>query len=196
MGLALVQKFVHEFGGTTTAGNRVGGGARVSLLLRRAASMPAVIAGEGEAPAMATTARAHTLPAPSGERVAGSGAGAVARVLVVDDEPSLREVQRRLLTLEGLDVVLAANAAEARDVLGRERVDLVISDLRMPGSVDGRGLIAWLGQEHPALAERALLVTGDVSGAAAFPVPPERLIPKPFSREEYVARVRAALGRE
>lgn len=198
LGLALVQKFVNEFGGTATASNRPGGGARVSLLLRPAPApeRAAPVGTATDALAAPSAANVASTFSPGPRLVSRDVGTASPRVLVVDDEPSLREVQRRLLTPEGIDVLLAANAAEARDVLGRERVDLVISDLRMPGGTDGRGLIAWLTQEYPALAGRTLLVTGDVSGAvpAALPVPPERLISKPFSRDEYVARVRAALG--
>ena len=200
LGLSLVQKFVNEFGGSVSAVNRPGGGARVSLHLRRAAA-PSHDAAEFR-PAMAESP-AGSIPAASvvqRQAPAGVDRGEAEpvrqRVLVVDDEPSLREVQRRLLMLEGLDVVVAAGAEEAREILAREPIDLVVSDLRMPGPIDGRGLLELLAREYPHLAARALLVTGDVSGAAsaALPVPPERLISKPFARQEYVARVRAALA--
>ena len=91
--------------------------------------------------------------------------------------------------------IAPSGGAEARDIMLRERVDLVVSDLRMPGEMDGYALIEWMQRERPALAESALLATGDVSGAAsvAFPVPVERLLKKPFEGAEFVRRVRAAL---
>ena len=120
------------------------------------------------------------------------------RILVVDDEPSLRQIQRRLLANENVDVLLAANGEEARGILATEVVDLVISDLRMPGPTDGRGLIAWIDENQPHLSERILIVTGDLNGlptGTATGIPPERVLAKPFTRDEYIARVRAALDR-
>ncbi len=120
------------------------------------------------------------------------------RVLVVDDEPAIREIQRRLLHRAGIDTIAVASGVEARDVLLRESVDLVVSDLRMPGEMDGAALLGWLERERPSLAATALLATGDVSGTAsvALPVPPERILNKPFEGAEFVRRVRAALALE
>ena len=194
LGLTLVQQFVESFGGSVSAHNRPEGGARLTILLRRAA-------GSVEQPSDAAHARAPLIVAIDG-RAAPDAPGAHAargatpqRVLVVDDEPSLREVQRRLLMLEGIDVLVASNSAEAREILAREHVDLVVSDLRMPGDADGLDLLAWLEEDYPHLARHALLVTGDVSGAShsSYSVPAERRLSKPFTRQEYVTRVRAAL---
>jgi CheY-like chemotaxis protein len=75
-------------------------------------------------------------------------------------------------------------------------VALVITDLRMPGEMDGLALLAWLERERPALARTALLVSGDVHGATTggAPVPEHRLISKPFDAREYMKRVREAVG--
>src|SRR5919108_4716162 len=60
------------------------------------------------------------------------------RVLIVDDEPSMRDMLRIVLRRDGFDVLLAANGAEAIAILEKERVDLLLSDIRMPdvGGVD------------------------------------------------------------
>jgi CheY-like chemotaxis protein len=58
------------------------------------------------------------------------------RILVVDDEPAVRRSVRSALTLEGYEVRLAREGAEALDVLASEHVDAVVLDLLMPG-VDG-----------------------------------------------------------
>ena len=117
-------------------------------------------------------------------------------MLAVDDEPSIREIQRRLLTRAGFDVLVASGGTEARDIMLPERVDLVVWDLRMPGEMDGYALLAWMERERPALAESVLLATGDVSGAVpvALPVPLQRILNKPFEGAEFVRRVRVALG--
>ncbi len=58
------------------------------------------------------------------------------RILVVDDEPAVRRSVRSALTLEGYEVRLASEGAEALDVLASERVDAIVLDLLMPG-LDG-----------------------------------------------------------
>ena len=196
LGLSLVEQFVNEFGGTVTVSNRPEGGARVSLLLR-AASEDLEPARDGAAPMVEQLATRTATAAPaSADGDSDATVRVRPRVLVVDDEPTLRLIQHRLLTNAGMDVVLAANGTEAQDALVRESFDLVISDLRMPGEMDGRDLLAWLAQERPALAARSLLLTGDMGGVASvpLPVPMDRVVPKPFSSVEYVRRVRQALG--
>src|SRR5688572_11628866 len=70
--------------------------------------------------------------APTAMTSPGAAAGVKPRLLVVDDEPSMREMLRIVLKRDGYDVVLAANGAEAIDILRCERVDLLLSDIRMP----------------------------------------------------------------
>ena len=180
LGLMLVQRFVNEFGGTVTAQNRDIGGAQITLRLRKGAGM-----------------EAHRAPvAPAAAVPVAEPGGHGHRVLVVDDEPSIREVMRRLLTRHGFNVILASSGAEARDIMLAEHVDLVVSDLRMPGEMDGYALFRWMEQERPALAATALLSTGDMTGGghAPLPVPPERTLSKPFIGTDVVHLVRGALG--
>lgn len=78
------------------------------------------------------------------------------RALVVDDEADTREMVGTLLADEGAQVLIAGSVAEATSMLERERVDLLISDLAMPGE-DGYALIARLrnlsrGSQVPAIA--------------------------------------------
>lgn len=182
LGLALVQRFVNDFGGTVSAQNRDVRGARITLLLRKGASENVATAVSGEpAPAVASIPEARDK---------------AHRVLVVDDEPSIREVMRRLLTRAGFDVTLASGGAQARDIMLAEHVDLVVSDLRMPGEMDGYALFAWMERERPALAATMLLSTGDMTGEghAPLPVPAERTLHKPFIGADVVDRIRRALG--
>ena len=60
------------------------------------------------------------------------GSAAKSRILVVDDEPSMREMLRIVLRREGYDVVIAENGREAIECLQREPIDLLLSDIRMP----------------------------------------------------------------
>jgi two-component system response regulator PilR (NtrC family) len=59
-------------------------------------------------------------------------AGPAPRVLVVDDEPSMRQMLSYVLKRDGYDVVLASNGEDAVRILGAQAIDLLISDIRMP----------------------------------------------------------------
>jgi signal transduction histidine kinase len=190
LGLTLVHRFIEASGGAVTITNGVDGGATVSVRLRTTApaTLPPVVTDDEQpsspetivaAPAEAATDRAT-------------------RALVVDDEPTIREVQRRLLQRMGIEVVLAQDAMEACRILEQNAIDLVISDVRMPGPIDGVGLYRWVLQEMPALAERFLFVTGDLhdTPAEVTAMPPERLLQKPFVRAEYQRRIELLIGKD
>jgi CheY-like chemotaxis protein len=86
------------------------------------------------------------------------------RLLVVDDEPGIREVLEAILSGQGYRVTSATNGVEAVDCLKREHYDLIISDMCMP-EMDGEGLYEAVHSKNPRLAERMLFVTGDVVSA-------------------------------
>ncbi|MES2178660.1 MAG: ATP-binding protein [Gemmatimonadota bacterium] len=197
LGLTLVQQFVHEFGGEVSAENREGGGARVVVRMRSAkppvqpdlapAVNPRIASGSHPVIPRPQPPRTTAVPRAPGRR---------RRILIVDDEASLREIQRRLLSQENVDVLLASNAEEAQQTLLTEPVDLVISDLRMPGRTDGRGLMAWIDATLPHLTPYTLVVSGDTHGAqnGDLELPSTRVLSKPFTRDEYLSRVRALLS--
>jgi two-component system, NtrC family, response regulator PilR len=66
--------------------------------------------------------------------------GAMPRVLIVDDEQSMREWMRILFQRDGFEVLLAEDGAKARDLIAREYVDVILTDIRMP-RVDGLQLL-------------------------------------------------------
>ncbi len=66
------------------------------------------------------------------------------RILIVDDEQSMREWMRILFQREGFDVLVAEDGVVARDLVGREYIDVVLTDIRMP-RLDGLELL----QGHP-----------------------------------------------
>lgn len=70
--------------------------------------------------------------APAGAAAATPEAASKPRILIVDDEQSMREMLRIVLRRDGYDVVSAENGKEALDFLRREPVDLLLSDIRMP----------------------------------------------------------------
>ena len=73
---------------------------------------------------------------------------AVKEILIVDDEPSLRELLEEILQTHGYRVISAENAEIALDMLSREHVDLLISDVIMPG-MDGYELSKKVRELYP-----------------------------------------------
>ena len=82
------------------------------------------------------------------------------RVLIVDDEAALRRTLERVLRGMGYDVVTAADAQLAYEVLHETDVDLVLLDLHMP-QMSGDTFFVALSHRWPRLADRIVLMTGD-----------------------------------
>ncbi len=91
----------------------------------------------------------------------------------------------------------AANGTDACAALTKTEFDVVITDLRMPGAVSGRDLLAWIEREQPTLSDRVIVVTGDTMGEQAtgpMMPPAERVLTKPFDAADYRDRVQRALA--
>ena len=77
--------------------------------------------------------------------------GGKPRILIADDEQSMREWMRLLFQRDGFDVLTAEDGIDARDVVAREYVDVLLTDIRMP-RLDGVGLAETVQQHIAALA--------------------------------------------
>ena len=117
------------------------------------------------------------------------------RVLVVDDEPAVREAVDRALRLEGYDTELAADGADALDALAARAPDALVLDVLMP-RVDGLEVCRRLraaGDRTPVLMLTARDAVPDrVQGLDAGA---DDYLLKPFALEELLARLRALLRR-
>jgi len=119
---------------------------------------------------------------------------AMYRVLVVDDEPEIRNIIRVLLEAEGYRIAEAATASRAAVAARTEKPDLVLLDLGLP---DGDGLAvlrsirAWSPVPLVILSARTM----EEQKIAALDAGADDYVTKPFSAPELLARVRAALRR-
>ncbi|HCT58518.1 MAG TPA: two-component system response regulator [Gemmatimonas aurantiaca] len=119
--------------------------------------------------------------------------GELRRCLIVDDEPSMRGILRRLMTAEGFECLEASSGSEALERLAAEPVPLMLSDFHMPG-MDGAELLRQVRERWPHTAVVMITAISDVnlavrcldSGALDY-------LTKPFSIEEVRARVAQAL---
>src|SRR5688572_5324413 len=109
-------------------------------------------------------------------------------VLVVEDEPAIREVVADLLEDEGYAVRQAADGLEAIDELEVDDVDLVLSDVRMP-RLDGPALARRL-RRHGSAIPVVLMSAVDVE----VNLPGVRFLPKPFDRDHLLRAIGSALG--
>jgi CheY-like chemotaxis protein len=112
-------------------------------------------------------------------------------VLLVDDDVPLRLATAEILRHESFVVLEAANAMEALVLIGTGRpLDLVVSDVRMPGELDGVALSHALRLAHPNLA--ILLVSGHLEDDADHAA--DRLLAKPYRVNEFLDLVNQLLA--
>lgn len=185
LGLYISRQIAREAGGDLTLAQPSGseGGARFVMRLPASASVAA------------REPRAASPPAATPAPAAKSGARAErlhgVRILIVDDEEPVRKPMARFLKRRGAEVTEAGDGAEALAQLERSDADVIIADLRMP-RMSGSDLFAALEVKRPALAQRILFLSGDVSQLAkpgSTPVPRERVLVKPVELGQLEARV-------
>ena len=118
-----------------------------------------------------------------------------ATILIVDDEPGVRELLEEYLGGHGYDAIVAEHAAAAREAAAARLVDLALLDIRMPGE-DGLSLARHLRERYPRIA--IVMITSAntvVDRIVGLEMGADDYIPKPFDPRELVARVRSVLRR-
>jgi PAS domain S-box-containing protein len=168
LGLPVVRRFATQAGGNAWLRSELGQGTTITVVLPAAA-------GSGS---------------PAADRQ-GRALESAPTVLVVDDEPAIRDVAHRVLTSAGYLVVTAAHGPEAVGLLANQElaVDAILTDVVMPGMTGA----AFLAQAHalrPGLP--ILFMSGyeqqDIA-AEGWPDPEAQVISKPFSRGALLAKV-------
>lgn len=149
LGLAVVYGVVASHGGRAWVEAAPQGGARFVVELP-SSTRPAPPAPSGVPSGAASETPAR--PAPT-------------RILVVDDEESLRALATQVLGSFGYEVMSAPSAEAALTLLETQPFDAVLSDIRMPG-MDGVALHAEIARRWPDLARRVVIMTGDVENEA------------------------------
>ncbi|HET6615387.1 MAG TPA: ATP-binding protein [Dehalococcoidia bacterium] len=119
------------------------------------------------------------------------------RVLVVDDEDSIKELLTNVLEMDHHEVVLASNGREALDLVRSQPFDLIVSDVKMP-IMGGAELYQRLRDEGHPLASRLIFVTGDTVAAetrAFLQGVPNPVLSKPFRLRDVRETVQSVLDR-
>ena len=112
-------------------------------------------------------------------------------VLIVENDVLLRLVTASNLRDAGFEVIEAANPAEALRILARIPVDVLFSDIDMPGNMDGLALAQWV---HRSQADTRIILT---SGAAKAPGDVEEyasFLPKPYAEKDVERLLRSVLS--
>jgi two-component system NtrC family sensor kinase len=172
LGLAMVYGFAQQSGGTAVIESQPGRGTRVSVLLP-------------------LTQDAVPAPAPRAERPPERLS---VRVLLVDDDPTVRHVMAETLKSLGATVIEAGDAAQARAKITAEMPGLMVTDVVMPGDMNGYELAAW------ARRGGRILPTLLISGFAGSQLPETladaeaiAFLPKPIARADLAAAIAGLL---
>ena len=148
-------------------------------------------------PARELAAHFELLEEPAAPRRSGASGEVAVKVLLVDDEDSLRKVMRELLERDGYVVAEARDGVQALDQVDRVGPDIIVLDLNLPG-LDGYGVLSHL-RSRPATADIPVIVLtakGDEDNEVrVFELGADDFLMKPFRARALSARLEAVLGR-
>jgi PAS domain S-box-containing protein len=165
LGLSISYGIVNEHGGRIEAESEPGKGATFTI------ELPVIHEGPTKKKA---------------ERISIAHPGGKKSVLVVEDEDSIRSLLVEELTRRGITVFDTPSGETALDMIMRERFDLIISDVKMPG-IGGKDIYTFVRRDFPHLADRIVFITGDVLSRDTqifLETSGNRYIEKPFEISE------------
>ena len=174
LGLPQVYGFAQQSDGRVTVHSEVGKGTIVTLLLPRSLRQPKVVDASSTSAAQGDTARRG-------------------QVLLVEDDNEVAALTREMLSYLGFSVVHVASPDAALGALANARsVDIVLSDIMMPGGVSGLELAREIRRRQPNLP--VVLVTGYAEAAAGMEDGRFALLLKPYTLEMLAEALNAELG--
>ncbi len=177
LGLSICYGIVKEHSGELRAFNHPDGGAIFRVYL-------SPIAAGQETPAV---------------RVIEDAARLEARILVVDDEPAIRDFEREVLTRSGAHVVAVSSGDEALARLELEKFDAVVLDTSMPGRWSGPDIYRWIAGNHPGAERNIIFACSDITEAGVQSLISQGRIPcltKPFQAHDLVEVLQAVIAQQ
>jgi len=171
LGLSMVYGFARQLNGTVNIESVEDVGTTVSIYL------PLVISHD-----LAEEPDTRSAPEPG-------HAGALT-VLIVDDETFLRRIAARMIADMGFRVLEAASGDQAQDILRAAPVDILFSDIAMPGQIDGVQLAEWVSAHKPHV--KIILATGYLDDQSRLAIAPHwQVLEKPYRRDDLGRVLRA-----
>jgi DNA-binding NtrC family response regulator len=122
----------------------------------------------------------------------------LAPILLIEDEPSVTAFLRAALERHGYAVANAASGTEGLNMLSGGRYSGVISDIRMPGAVNGAEVHAWIQKNRPELCARIILISGDTANSETQAFLAQSRAPcieKPFRVQQLMTIVEKTFGK-
>ena len=119
-------------------------------------------------------------------------------ILLIEDEPSVIAFLRAALERRGYSVVNASSGEEGLERLTEGRYAGVISDIRMPGAVNGAEVHEWIQKHRPELKTRVILISGDTANSetqAFLARSGTPCIEKPFRVQQLISAVEKTFGK-
>ena len=120
------------------------------------------------------------------------------QILLIEDEPSVTAFLRAALERHGYAVANASSGAQGLDMLNGGKYSGVISDIRMPGAINGAEVHAWIQKNRPELCARIILISGDTANSdtqAFLARSGTPCIEKPFRVQQLMTIVEKTFGK-
>jgi DNA-binding response OmpR family regulator len=119
-------------------------------------------------------------------------------ILLIEDESSVSAFVRAALQRRGYTVVQAANGDEGLRQLAKRTYAGVITDIRMPGKINGADVHQWIRANRPELSGKIILISGDTANSETQALLAESATPcieKPFRVQELISIVETTFGK-